>query len=191
MSFYAWNIHRSVSSDFTNKKKNPFSWTWSATRIELKILSQCPKKTFEWRSESLFTLLYSDFLYSCQQQWTIKMETKIQLMVPVSFSISAVYKHQTSERYFSLRKLGKLRQIHIWDKIRNKPMIFKVWIGHSHSSAVWACIWFRVWCVYLVSSWVPRLTKMTLRTDASWPSNVFQKKKEEQVRTRGGKNEAI
>lgn len=31
------------------------------------------------------------------------METKIQLMVPIIFSISAIYKHQTSERYFSLR----------------------------------------------------------------------------------------
>lgn len=74
-----------------------------------------------------------------------------------------------------MRKLCKLRQIHIWNKMRNKAMIFKVWIGHSHRSAAWACIWFCVRCVYLVSSWVPRLTKMTLRTDASWPSNVFKK----------------
>lgn len=126
---------RSVSSDFTNKKKNFFSWKWSATRIELKKLANIQKnplndvqkagRTIALRPhlkitrksgsleekeikkwglvKDFFTVLYSDFLYSCKQQGTIKMETKIQLMVPIIFSISAIYKHQTSERYFSLR----------------------------------------------------------------------------------------
>lgn len=65
----------------------------------------------------------------------------------------------------------------LYVKLANLTPMTEMQMKYYISVLMQAC-----WCecrlnvVYLVSSWVPRLTKMTFKTDASCPSNVFKKK---------------